>query len=74
MELYYDGWCVIKVNPETNRAIYANQILEYCEMSINVANYIVKKLHENQRLGYNLIDIEMKRWKHFCGVISKEAI
>lgn len=74
MELYYDGWCVIKVNPGEKIAIYADRRLGYFEMSIGVANYIVKKLKENQRLGYNLIDIEMKRWKHLCSVVLKEKM
>lgn len=74
MEIYNDGCGVIKVNTKENYAIYEDIYNGYCKMSIKVAHYIAKKMKEDIRVGYNLIDLEIKRWNYYCNVIAKEKL
>lgn len=61
MEVYYDGFCVIKANVEENYAIYADNLMGFFVMSITVAKFIARKLKENEKHGYHLLDLAKNR-------------
>ena len=61
MSLYYDGWLAIELDAEHNRAIIADSVRNYAEVSIPVAKYITERLMENFERGYHLIDLVFKR-------------
>lgn len=61
MSLYYDGWLAIELDAEHNRAIIADIARNYAEVSIPVAKYIAKRLRENLKRGYRLIELLLKR-------------
>lgn len=56
MDLYYDGFITLKENTEENYAIYADFYMGFFQMSIPVARFIAKKLKENLKHGYFLLD------------------
>lgn len=61
MSLYYDGWLAIELDTEHNRAIIADSVRNYAEISIPVAKYVTERLRENLKRGYRLIDLVFKR-------------
>lgn len=60
MELYSDDFIVIKENTEENYTIYADMLLGFFPMSIAVGRFIAKKLMENKKHGYFLLDCAKK--------------
>ena len=60
MELYSDGFIVIKENTDENYTIYVDMLLGFFPMSVAVGRFISKKLRENQKHGYFLLDCAKK--------------
>lgn len=56
MELYRDDFIVLLENKDKGCICYGDALLGFFEMSVAVGKYIVKKLKENERQGYFLLD------------------
>lgn len=60
-ELYKDSFCVIGINDDGTGGFYADISLTYIEFSATVARFLVRKLKTNERQGYRLIDMLVRR-------------
>lgn len=60
-ELYRDGFCVIGIKDDSNGGFYADISLMYIEFSAAVALFLADKLEMNERHGYRLIDMLVRR-------------
>jgi hypothetical protein len=60
MDIYKDSFMVIAENTSEGHTIYADKLQGYFPMSVPVGRYVAKKLKENERHGYKVLDCAKK--------------
>ena len=60
MDLYSDNFIVIRENTSEGYTIYADMLRGFFPMSIPVGRYVARKLKENERHGYKVLDCAKK--------------
>ena len=60
MDIYKDDFIVIAENTSEGYTIYADKLRGYFPMSVPVGRYVAKKLNENERHGYKVLDCAKK--------------
>ena len=61
-DLYSDWFCVVGIKDDNKIGFYAS-MPDYIEMSVVVAKYIARRMHEDIKKGLRLVDYlyELKR-------------
>ena len=60
MDLYKDKSIIITENTNEGYTIYSDMLRDYCPMTIPVGRYVAKKLKENKKHGYKVLDYAKK--------------
>ena len=53
---YNDNFIMVKIDFKENIGIYADRYLDFEVFSMEVGKYIIKRLQDNEKQGYKLID------------------
>ena len=60
MDIYRDEFIVLAENTSEGYTIYADRLQDYFPMSVPVGRYVAKKLNENTKHGYKVLDCAKK--------------
>ena len=56
MDIYRDDFMMLAENTNEGYTIYSDRLQGFFPMSIPVGRYVAKKLKENERHGYKVLD------------------